>query len=423
METIKNDAEVALAKAGDKTTEIDLGQPAPVAKACEILMTAPLEDLKSIFEWSIIDSYSSSISDEFSDENFSYSQKLSGAQEKLPRWRRAVSLVNGIMDDAVGQMYVEKYFPAESKQRMLDLVHNLQTILGERIKAQTWMSEETKQAALEKLRALRIKIGYPDKWEDLSGLTVDPKLTLVENLYNIRKFYWNRRKEKRYNKPVDKDYWHMAAQTVNAYYGSTNNEICFPAGILQPPFFSKDFDDAVNYGAIGVIIGHEMTHGFDDQGRKYDKEGNLRQWWSDADIEAFKVSTDQMAAYFDTLWVIPGELHSNGRLCLGENIADHGGLNIAFQALQLAKQQGSKTYMGDENGFTAEQRFFLSFANVWASVCTEELLRLFTQNDVHSASFLRVNGGLAQFEEWYKAFDIKEGDKLYVAPSDRVNIW
>ena len=407
----------------DQTTEIDLGQPASVAKACEILMTAPLEDLKSIFEWRIIDSYSNYISDEFVDENFRFSQKLTGAKEQLPRWRRAVNRVNSIMNDVVGQMYVEKYFPAESKQRMLDLVHNLQTILGERIKAQTWMSDETKQAALEKLGALRIKIGYPDKWEDISGLSVDPKLNLVDNIYRIGKFYWNRRKEKCYNKPVDKDKWHMAAQTVNAYYSPTSNEICFPAGVLQPPFFSKDFDDAVNYGAIGVVIGHEMTHGFDDQGRKFDKEGNMCQWWSDADIEAFKASTEQMATYFDSLWVIPGELHSNGRLCLGENIADHGGLNIAFQAFQLAKQQGSKTSMGDENGFTPEQRFFLSFANVWAGVCTEEILRLITQNDVHSANFLRVNGGVAQCEEWYKAFDIKEGDKFYVAPENRVNIW
>ena len=407
----------------DQTTEIDLGQPAPVAKACEILMTAPLEDLKSIFEWCRISGYCSYISDEFVEENFRFNQKLTGVQEQLPRWRRAVYLVDGLMDDAVGQMYVEKYFPAESKQRMLDLVHNLQTVLGERIKAQTWMSEATKQAALEKLGALRIKIGYPDKWEDISGLTVDPKLTLVENIYRIGKFYWNLRKEKRYNKPVDKDEWHVAAQTVNAFYSSTRNEICFPAGILQPPFFSKDFDDAVNYGAIGVVIGHEMTHGFDDQGRKFDKEGNLRQWWADADIEAFKASTDQMATYFNSLWVIPDELHCNGRLCLGENIADHGGLNISFQALQLARQQGSKTYMGDENGFTSEQRFFLSFANVWAGVCTVEILRLLTQNDEHPANFLRVNGGLAQCEEWYKAFDIKEGDKLYVAPSDRVNIW
>ena len=259
----------------DQTTEIDLGQPAPVAKACEILMTAPLEDLKSIFEWCRISGYCSYISDEFVEENFRFNQKLTGVQEQLPRWRRAVYLVDGLMDDAVGQMYVEKYFPAESKQRMLDLVHNLQTVLGERIKAQTWMSEATKQAALEKLGALRIKIGYPDKWEDISGLTVDPKLTLVENIYRIGKFYWNLRKEKRYNKPVDKDEWHVAAQTVNAFYSSTRNEICFPAGILQPPFFSKDFDDAVNYGAIGVVIGHEMTHGFDDQGRKFDKEGNL----------------------------------------------------------------------------------------------------------------------------------------------------
>ena len=407
----------------DQTTEIDLGQPAPVAKACEILMKAPLEDLKSIYEWQTISALCGLTSDEFVDENFRYNQKLTGAKEQQPRWRRAVNRVDGLMGEAVGQMYVEKYFPAESKQMMLDLVHNLQTILGERIKAQTWMSEETKQAALEKLSTFYIKIGYPDKWEDISGLTVDPEKTLVDNVYAISKFYWNLDKEKHYNKPVDKDEWFMTPQTVNAYYNPTTNEICFPAGILQPPFFSKDFDDAVNYGAIGVVIGHEMTHGFDDQGRQYDKEGNLRQWWADADVEAFKIPAEQMAVYFDSLWVIPGELHSNGHQCLGENLADHGGLNIAFQALQLAKQQGSKTYMGDENGFTPEQRFFLSYANVWAGVSTEEILRRLALVDVHSANFLRVNGGVAQCEEWYKAFDIKEGDKLYVAPADRVNIW
>ncbi len=407
----------------DQTNEVDLGQPEPVAKACQILMTAPLEDLKSIYEWQMISALCGLTSDEFVDENFRYNQKLTGAKEQQPRWRRAVNRVDGLMGEAVGQMYVEKYFPAESKQMMLDLVANLQTVLGERIKAQTWMSDETKQAALEKLSTFYVKVGYPDKWDDISGLTVDPSKSLVDNVVAISKFYWQLDKQKRYNKPVDKDEWGMTPQTVNAYYNPTTNEICFPAGILQPPFFSKDFDDACNYGAIGVVIGHEMTHGFDDQGRQYDKDGNLRQWWADADVEAFEIPAEQMAQYFDSLWVIPGELHSNGHQCLGENIADHGGLNIAFQALQLARQNGSKTCMGDENGFTPEQRFFLAYANVWAGVSTDEILRRLALTDVHSANFLRVNGGVAQCEEWYKAFDIQEGDKLYIAPADRVNIW
>ncbi len=407
----------------DQTSEVIVGQIMPITKGCEILSKAPLQDIKDIYEILWISGASSSLSDAFTDENFAYNQKLTGQKEQQPRWKRAVGRVDGIMGEAVGQLYVEKYFPAESKERMLTLVKNLQTILGKRIEAQTWMSEETKKVALEKLSTFYIKIGYPDKWEDISGLNVDPKLSLYENLRNISLFYWELDKKQHYNTPVDKDEWGMTPQTVNAYYNPTTNEICFPAGILQPPFFSKDWDDAVNYGAIGVVIGHEMTHGFDDQGRQYDKDGNLRQWWSDADVEAFKVPAEQLAQYFDSLWVIPGELHSNGHQCLGENLADHGGLEIAFQALQLARENGSPSSMGEENGFTAEQRFFLSYANVWAGVCSEELLRRYAIMDVHSAGHLRINGGVAQCNAWYDAFGVKEGDALYVAPENRVNIW
>ena len=407
----------------DQTTEVIVGQIKPITKGCEILSKAPLQDIKDIYEILWISGASSSLSDAFTDENFAYNQKLTGQKEQQPRWKRAVGRVDGIMGEAVGQLYVEKYFPAESKERMLTLVKNLQTILGKRIEAQTWMSEETKKVALEKLSTFYIKIGYPDKWEDISGLNVDPKLSLYENLRNISLFYWELDKKQHYNTPVDKDEWGMTPQTVNAYYNPTTNEICFPAGILQPPFFSKDWDDAVNYGAIGVVIGHEMTHGFDDQGRQYDKDGNLRQWWSDADVEAFKLPAEQLAQYFDSLWVIPGELHSNGHQCLGENLADHGGLEIAFQALQLARENGSPSSMGEENGFTAEQRFFLSYANVWAGVCSEELLRRYAIMDVHSAGHLRINGGVAQCNAWYDAFGVKEGDALYVAPENRVNIW
>ena len=408
----------------DQTTEVIVGQIVPITKGCEILSKAPVQDLKDLYEIMWISGASSSLSDAFTDENFAYNQKVTGQKEQLPRWKRAVGRVDGIMGEAVGQLYVEKYFPAESKERMLTLVKDLQKSLGERIKAQTWMSDETKKVALEKLASFYVKIGYPDKWEDLSGLTVDPNLSLYENLRNISMFYWELDKKQHYNTPVDKDEWGMTPQTVNAYYNPTTNEICFPAGILQPPFFSKDWDDAANYGAIGVVIGHEMTHGFDDQGRQYDKDGNLRQWWSDADVEAFEVPAEQLAQYFDSLWVIPGELHSNGIQCLGENLADHGGLEIAFQALQYAKANGSQSYMAEaENGFTPEQRFFLSYANVWAGVCSEELLRRYAIMDVHSAGHLRINGGVAQCSAWYDAFDVKEGDALYVAPENRVNIW
>ena len=405
----------------DETETVIIGQLVPVALACKILNTAPLEDLKTIYEFQTIEGLSGLLSDAFTDENFAFNQKLTGAKEQQPRWKRAVNRVDGLLGEAVGQMYVEKYFPAESKERMLKLVANLQAVLGERIKAQTWMSEETKKVALEKLATFYVKVGYPDKWEDISGLTIDPEKSLLENVVEASKFYWNLNKEKHYNKPVDKDEWGMTPQTVNAYYNPTTNEICFPAGILQPPFFSKDFDDAVNYGAIGVVIGHEMTHGFDDQGRQYDKDGNLRQWWADEDVEAFNIPAEQMVQYFDSLWVIPGDLRSNGRMCLGENLADHGGLNIAFQALQMAQEQNGK--LGDENGFTPEQRFFLSYSNVWAGVSTEEILRRLTLVDVHSAGHLRVNGGVAQCNAWYEAFNIQPGDALYVAPENRVNVW
>ena len=405
----------------DETETIIIGQLVPVALACKILNTAPLEDLKTIYEFQTIEGLSGLLSDAFTDENFAFNQKLTGAKEQQPRWKRAVNRVDGLLGEAVGQMYVEKYFPAESKERMLKLVANLQAVLGERIKAQTWMSEETKKVALEKLATFYVKVGYPDKWEDISGLTIDPEKSLLENVVEASKFYWNLNKEKHYNKPVDKDEWGMTPQTVNAYYNPTTNEICFPAGILQPPFFSKDFDDAVNYGAIGVVIGHEMTHGFDDQGRQYDKDGNLRQWWADEDVEAFNIPAEQMVQYFDSLWVIPGDLRSNGRMCLGENLADHGGLNIAFQALQMAQEQNGK--LGDENGFTPEQRFFLSYSNVWAGVSTEEILRRLTIVDVHSAGHLRVNGGVAQCDAWYEAFNIQPGDALYVAPENRVKVW
>ena len=405
----------------DKTTEVLLGQPEPVALACDMMMKEPLENLKLLYIFRAIKGGSPYLSDDFIAENFDFNRKISGAQEMTPRWQRSVDLVSSLLNDAVGQMYVKKYFSPEAKTRMLELVKNLQTALGERIKAQAWMSEDTKKVALDKLNAFYIKIGYPDKWEDLSKLIIDPKKSLYDNVVEAGKFYFELDKQKNYNKPVDRDEWQMPAQMVNAYYNPTTNEICFPAGILQPPFFDIAADDAINYGAIGVVIGHEMTHGFDDQGSQYDKDGNLKTWWAESDVKAFKLATEQMAVYFDSLWVIPGELRSNGRQCLGENIADHGGLNIAYDALQMAQKKHGR--LPDDNGFTPEQRFFLSFANVWAGVSSDQILRYLTINDVHSANHLRVNGGLSQCEYWYKAFDIKPGNKLYVDPKKRVNIW
>jgi putative endopeptidase len=405
----------------DKTTEVDLGQPEPVAKACELLKKAPLEDLKDVYRWKIIRSASSVLSDDFAQENFDYEHKVYGTQEMTPRWKRAVNLVDGLMSDAVGQMYVEKYFSKEAKDEMIELVGNLQKSLGERIQAQEWMTDETKAKALEKLAAFTVKVGYPDKWDDLTPLVIDPSKSLYENARAASNFYWELNYNKRYNKPVDKSEWLMPAQMVNAYYNPTTNEICFPAGFLQPPLFDLKADAAANYGSIGVVIGHEMTHGFDDQGRHYTKEGNLENWWTDADAEGFKKPCDAMVSYFDNLWVIPGELHANGTLCLGENIADHGGLNIAYNAFQMWQKEHGR--LPDDNGFTPEQRFFLSYANVWAGSTTEEMLRYLTMMDVHSVMFLRVNGGLAQCDPWYEAFDIQPGDAYYVAPENRVKVW
>ena len=405
----------------DKTTEVDLGQPEPVAKACRMLMSTPLETLKDVYRWKLINSASSLLSDDFAQEDFEYSRKIYGTQEITPRWKRAVNLVDGLMSDAVGQLYVEKFFPPEAKTEMVELVGKLQKSLGERIQAQEWMTEETKTKALEKLAAFHVKVGYPDKWDDLTPLVIDPEKSLYENARAASEFYWNLNYDKRYNKPVDKDEWLMPAQMVNAYYNPTSNEICFPAGILQPPFFDLQADAAANYGAIGVVIGHEMTHGFDDQGRLYTKEGNLQNWWTDADAEAFKKPCDAMTDYFDSLWVIPNELHANGKLTLGENLADHGGLNIAYNAFQMWQKEHGR--LGDDHGFTPEQRFFLAYANVWAGSTSEEMLRYQTMMDVHSVHYLRINGALAQCDYWYDAFGIQPGDAYYVAPENRVKVW
>ena len=405
----------------DNTTEVDLGQPEPVAKGCELLMNLSLEDLKTFYESRWIKGAASLLSDEFTDAQFELSKAISGAREKTPRWKNAQSVVNDLMSDAVGQIFVKKYFSKQAKAEMLELVGNLQTSLAERIQAQEWMCDSTKAKALDKLAAFTVKVGYPDKWDDLSPLVIDPELSLYENVRAASDFYWNLNYDKKYNKPVDPTEWHMPAQMVNAYYNPTTNEICFPAGFLQAPLFDVNADAAANYGSIGVVIGHEMTHGFDDQGRLFTKEGNIQDWWTEADAEGFKKPCDAMVEYFNTLWVIPGELQANGALTLGENIADHGGLNIAYNAFQ--KWQEKHGRLGDDNGFTPEQRFFLSYANLWAGTASPQILQYLTMIDVHSVARLRVNGALPQCDYWYDAFGIQPGDSLYVAPENRVKVW
>ena len=405
----------------DKTTEVDLSQPEPVAKACQMLMSLPLEDLKSIYQWQIINGSNMLLSDDFLNEMQDYNRKVYGTEEMTPRWKRAIAMVDNTLSDAVGQMYVKKFFPKEAKKEMLELVGNLQKSLAERIKVQEWMSEDTKKAALEKLDAFTVKIGYPDKWDDFSALEIDPEKSLYDNMRTVYAFLWDVDYQKRYNKPVDKTEWLMPAQMVNAYYSPSSNEICFPAAILQPPYFNLEADAAANYGAIGVVIGHEMTHGFDDRGRLYTKEGNLSNWWTPEDEAGFKVPCDAMTEFFNSLWVIPDDLHADGALTLSENIADHGGLNIAYNAFQMWQNEHGR--LDDADGFTPEQRFFLSYANVWAGVSSPEMLRYMTMMDVHSTGFLRVNGGLAQCDYWYDAFNIQPGDALYVAPEKRVKVW
>ena len=403
----------------DKTTEVDLGQPEPVAKACSLLMTAPLETLKDVYRWQIISGGSSLLSDDFIQENFEYSRKIYGTQEITPRWKRAVGLVDGLMSDAVGQMYVEKYFPPEAKTEMVELVGKLQKSLGERIQAQEWMTEETKAKALDKLAAFTVKVGYPDKWDDLTPLVIDPAKSLYENARAASEFYWNLSYDKRYNKPVDKSEWLMPAQMVNAYYNPTTNEICFPAGILQPPFFNMNADAAANYGAIGVVIGHEMTHGFDDQGSQYDKEGNLRRWWSDEDRQRFEERIQVMRAFHDSIEVLPG-LHANGSLTLGENMADHGGLMVSFQAFKNATKEAPLPVI---DGFTPEQRFFLAYANVWGQNIRDEEIRKRVKSDPHELGKWRVDGQLPHIDAWYDAFGITEQDPMFVPKAERVTIW
>ena len=359
------------------------------------------------------------ISDDFYDASFDFfSRQMSGAQEQKPRWKRAMSVPNGILGEAVGEMYVAKYFPEKDKQRMLEIVKNIQTALGQHVAALDWMSDSTKAKAQEKLSSFTVKIGYPDKWKDYSTLEIDPSKSYYENLNAASQWYIKDNLDK-LGKPVDKSLWGMTPQTVNAYYNPTTNEICFPAGILQPPFYYPDADDAVNYGAIGVVISHEMTHGFDDQGRLFDKEGNMNNWWTDADAEAFKQKTAGLVAQFDQIEILPG-LNANGAATLGENIADQGGLRIAYTAMQ-------NSFAGKHpepiDGFTAEQRFYLAYATVWAQNITDQEKQRLTLLDVHSLGENRVNVSVRNLDTFFEAFGIKEGDPMYRPEEERVVIW
>ena len=383
------------------------------------LQNTTVDEQKYYLAFNLLSAAAPYLSDDFVDADFEfYGKVMSGKQEQQPRWKRSLNTVNGALGEAVGEMYVEKYFPASSKEKMWTLVGNLQTALSERINGLEWMSDTTKAKAQEKLAAFTVKIGYPDKWRDYSGLEIKDdsywanvrRSNIFDMAYQLADV----------DKPVDKSRWHMNPQTVNAYYNPTTNEICFPAAILQPPFFNPDADDAVNYGAIGVVIGHEMTHGFDDQGRNYDKDGNLIDWWTAEDAVRFTERADKLVDQYDQIIVID-TLHANGRFTLGENIADHGGLLVAHQAY-LNSLKGKET-PAPIDGFTNEQRFFLGYATLWGQNIRPEEIRRRTKIDPHSLGKWRVNAALRNIAPFYAAFDIKEGDPMFMAPVDRVVIW
>ena len=399
-------------------TELSVSQVEPIKEVEKIINSLPVENQIAYMQWSLIDRAAGYLSDDLVAQNFDfYGKTLSGKQTNQPRWKRAVSTVNGVLGEAVGQMYVEKYFPAAAKERMVQLVKNLQTALGERIRNLEWMGDSTKIKAIEKLNSFYVKVGYPDKWRDYTGLNIE-KDSYWANVKRATEFELDYMLSKA-GKPVDRDEWGMTPQTVNAYYNPTTNEICFPAGILQYPFFDMNADDAFNYGAIGVVIGHEMTHGFDDQGRQFDKDGNLKDWWTAEDAKRFEERAQVMVNFFDSIQVLPG-LNANGSLTLGENIADHGGLQVSFQAFKNATKDAPLLV---KDGFTPEQRFFLSYAGVWAGNIRDEQIHLQTKSDPHSLGRWRVNGALPQIGAWYDAFGIKEGDPMYLAPEKRVSIW
>lgn len=399
--------------------ELNVGQPESVQETAEILNNVELDVQKNYLKWKVIDAAAPYLGDDFVAQNFDfYGKTLSGKKEMQPRWKRSVSTVDGALGEAVGQMYVEKYFPAAAKERMVTLVGNLQAALGQRIKGLTWMSSETKAKALEKLSTIYVKVGYPDNWRDYSALEIVKDNSYWANIARSNVFEYDYMISQA-GKPVDREKWYMTPQTVNAYYSPSTNEICFPAGILQYPFFDMNADDAFNYGAIGVVIGHEMTHGFDDQGRLYDKDGNLKEWWTTEDAKNFDARAQVMVNYFDSIQVLPG-LHANGKFTLGENIADHGGLQVSYLAFRNVT---ANQPLGVVDGFTPAQRFFLSYANVWAGNIRDEQIRMLTKADPHSLGRWRVNGALPQVGEWYEAFGIQENDPMYLPVDQRVSIW
>jgi putative endopeptidase len=400
--------------------EMVVGQPSFLAGLDKIVSLYTADDLRALMEWDVINHSASYLTDEIREANFDFFGKtMSGRKQDYPLWKRATNQVESAMGEALGKMYCAKFFPESSKKMMEKLVHDLQVSLGQRIDAQTWMSDVTKANAHKKLDKFYVKIGYPNKWTDYSKLTIDPTKSFYENVLATRAFLVQKHIDEKAGKPVDRDEWFMTPQTVNAYYNPTTNEICFPAGILQRPFFDPKADEAFNLGAIGVVIGHEMTHGFDDQGRKYDADGNMKDWWTPADAKGFEERAKLYSDFFDAIEVLPG-LHANGKFTLGENLADHGGLQVAFNALEnIMKTKKLKNI----DGFTPEQRFFIAYAGVWGQNITEQEIRNRVKRDPHALGEWRVNGALPHIDAWYKAFDVKPGNKMYLPKEKRLQLW
>jgi len=403
----------------EKIDELNIASPKFISEINNMISEVSIDDWKIYLQWNLINRAANYLNSEIENEDFTFYVKVLSGQDKMkPRWERVLNSTNRAMGFAVGELYVEKYFPPESKERMLKLVMNLKEVLGERIQDLDWMEEKTKEKALEKLGKFNVKIGYPDKWRDYSKLAIEND-SYVKNYLRANEFEFNRQLNK-IGKPVDKDKWGMYPQTVNAYYHPLLNEIVFPAAILQPPFFYKDADDAVNYGAIGVVIGHEMTHGYDDSGRKFDSNGNLNDWWTKQDAEKFNKRTQVVVEQFNKFTVLDS-FNVSGELTLGENLADYGGLTISFNAFM--KTFDNKEKPGKIDGFTPEQRFFLSYAKVWRNNIRDKLAQRLIKEDVHSPGKYRVNGGVANIDAWYEAFNIQPEDELYVKKENRLSIW
>ena len=401
---------------GVKPEFINIAQIEPIAESIAIINDTDLNLIKTYLKYKIVNGATSFLDDKTYDIAFDfYNREMAGQKEKKPRWKRAVGMIDGSLGEMVGQIYVKKYFSKEAKKRMENLVKNLQRALGDRIKNLTWMSDDTKKQALKKLNTFHAKIGYPDKWRDYSKLEIKND-SLYENMMRVSAFedaFWL----DKVGKEKDSSIWYMNAHEVNAYYDPSTNEICFPAGILQYPFFDMESDDAFNYGAIGSVIGHEMTHGFDDQGRHFDSAGNMKDWWTETDAKLFEERTNLMKNHFNNILVAP-DTHANGEFTLGENLADYGGITIAFDAY---KKYGEKSE--DAIGLTSDQRFFVAYAMTEAgNIRDEEILRR-TKVDEHSLSRWRVNGILPHVEAWYDVYNITPNDKLYIAPEKRVKLW